>query len=113
MKNCFNEWYKFIITEKVPTYLCKDWNGTNDQKTIARFRCGTVCIGSKVWKEDDERQCRLCGAARETVLHWIMECRELSVENEEKGNILADSGEGLKWMKVILCKLKKKSETIM
>ena len=51
--------------------------------------------------------------ADQTVLHWIMECREVSVESEEKGNILAGTGEGLKWMKVVLCKLKKKSETIM
>ena len=97
----------------MPTYLCKDWNGTNDQKAIARLRCGTVCIGGKVRKEDDGRQCRLCGSARETVLHWIMECREVNVENEEKRNILADTREELKWMKVILCKPKKKSETIM
>ena len=69
--------------------------------------------GNEVWKEDDERQCRLCGSGSETTLHWIIECSEFSVENEEKGNILANNGEGLKWINVIFCKLKKKSETIM
>ena len=107
----FHEAYKFIRTEEVPEYLGRNWDSKAHQKTIARFRCGSICLGSRVWEEEDKKLCRLCDTERETIMHWIMNCREVETEEWERGMVLQGDGRGIKWMQRILEKLKKKSES--
>ena len=43
-------------------------------KVIARFRLGSENLGSKYWKREEEKKCRLCRKGEETLRHIFEEC---------------------------------------
>lgn len=63
---------------------------------IAKFRCG-----NSFWIGEQGRVCKLCGAARETVVHLLKECTELKERDESREEILTDNRLGVGWMKEI------------
>ena len=73
---------------------------------IARFRCGCEEMGSRYWKEEKERSCRICNEAVESVEHWAEECSKLERSQASVAMLLSETGEGWTWMKEVMRKIK-------
>lgn len=69
----YNKEYKISIKEEKPEYLCKKMKN-KDRKTIVRFRCGNEVREREHWKEEKEKQCRLCRKEIESLWHVLKEC---------------------------------------
>lgn len=88
----YNNNYKKIITEEIPKYL-EGKKKRKDRGIIARYRCGNETRGSQYWREEDDRRCRICKRAEESMSHILRECEETKSEitiefigEEGKGN---------------------------
>lgn len=101
----YNAAYNKIMTEELPLYLGRE-NG-KERKLIARFRCGNEERENRYWMKEDDRICRLCGEARETVEHLSRECVELKEREENTEYLLKEDGRGVEWMKLVVNKRRK------
>lgn len=87
-KSRYNNIYKDVMTEDAPKYL--NVRNSKDRSLIARYKCRNETKGSQHWREED-RRCRICRAAEESMFHILNECEasknELRIEEfvEEKG----------------------------
>jgi hypothetical protein len=64
-----------------------------ERKMMARFRCGNEERENRYWTEGEERRCRICNEARETIGHMWNECSEMRErERKEQGEILNEDG---------------------
>ncbi|XP_011881812.1 PREDICTED: uncharacterized protein LOC105569733 [Vollenhovia emeryi] len=97
--------YKELRTEHIPKYLQKKYKG-RDQRMIARYRCGNEEEGSKYWRKEEERVCRICGEKKETLEHLRSDCVETLRDDRNIKDILKDTGEGADWMRKVI-KLRK------
>lgn len=60
---------------------------------IAIFKCGNEARGNHIWREEEMRNCRVCGIERESLEHVVKECEktkdEMTLEeflrDDEKG----------------------------
>jgi hypothetical protein len=62
------------MTEEIPEYQGKE---SSKERMMARFRCGNEERESRYWKEGQERRCRMCYEARETIEHTWNGCSEI------------------------------------
>jgi hypothetical protein len=63
------------------------------RKMMARFRCGNEERENRYWTEEEERRCRICNEARETIGHMWNGCSEMRErERKEQGEILNEDG---------------------
>lgn len=95
----YNKEYKILIKEEKPKYLCKKMK-SKDRKTIARFRCGNEVREREHWKEEEEKQCRLCRKEIESLWHVLKECDKTRQE-EKIEKVLGEDGQGLKILRLI------------
>ena len=72
---------------------------------LARYRTGGEYNDSKAWLNDNEKSCRLCDEAPETVKHVIEECSEIKYKNKVD-RVLASDGCGIAFLKSIEWKRK-------
>ena len=98
--------YQHIWTIDKPQYLSLFKNQKEKIKMIARFRCGCEEMGSRYWKEEKERSCRICNEAVESVEHWAEECSKLERSQASVAMLLSETGEGWTWMKEVMRKIK-------
>jgi len=87
-----------IITEKFPKHL-KDRKKGKDRSIIARYRCGNETKGSQYWRKDDDRKCRICREAEESLFHILKECD--ATKNDMSIEEFIGEGKGLELMKKI------------
>ena len=99
--------FQKIKAEDLPGYLQKEWKKSQIQK-IARFRCGCAERGSQHWRREEERKCRLCNLEKETVEHWIEDCKELPRRHQTVEEVLAETGDGFAWIQMVSEKIDKK-----
>ena len=95
--------FQKIKAEDLPGYLQKEWKKSQIQK-IARFRCGCAERGSQHWRREEERKCRLCNLEKETVEHWIEDCKELPRRHQTGGSVGRDRSQvmalrGSRWFR--------------
>lgn len=61
--------------EEAPGYLRKDSKLSRKEVIkIARHRMGNEARANKYWEKEENRRCRLCGKAEETIKHIMEEC---------------------------------------
>jgi len=102
----YNETYKNILTEELPKYL-KGRRKRKDRSLIAR--CGNEIRGGQYWRKEEDRRCRICWHAEETIRHVLKECEKIrsGLEIEE---FLGEDGKGLELMKTIEKREERKRE---
>ncbi|XP_054004883.1 uncharacterized protein LOC128890435 [Hylaeus anthracinus] len=59
-----------------PEYLNKTGK-TDNQKLVARIRCGNLEEGNRYWVKEEDRKCGLCKLEKETLKHLIEDWQEL------------------------------------
>lgn len=77
---------RWIVNNQEETlgYLRKDNNlSRKDVIKIARYRMGNETRENRYWKKEENRSCRLCEEAEETIKHIMEECRISGRENQE------------------------------
>jgi hypothetical protein len=85
------------MTEEIPEYLGKE--STKERRMMATFRCGNE---ERERMEGQERSCRMCYEARETITHMRSGCSEIRErERRERGEMLNEDGREIRWMKEI------------
>ena len=83
-----------------------DYLKTNlEIQLLDRYRTGGKYNHSKVWLKDNEKLCRLCDEAPETVKHVIEEFSEIKYKNKVD-RVLASDGCGIAFLKCIEWKRK-------
>ncbi|XP_071636284.1 uncharacterized protein [Temnothorax longispinosus] len=102
----YNSNYKEILTEKLPKYLLGK-KKKKDRMLIARYRCGSEVKGSKHWREEEDRRCRIC-QKEENIEHILRKCEATKSEIQLK-EFLGEEGKGLEVMKWI-GKIRKEAE---
>lgn len=77
---------RWIVNNQKETlgYFRKDNNlSRKDVIKIARCRMGNETRENRYWKKEENRSCRLCEEAEETIKHIMEECRISGRENQE------------------------------
>ncbi|KAK0169307.1 hypothetical protein PV328_012222 [Microctonus aethiopoides] len=82
--------------EKIKTSRMK----SKERRLLARYRCGNEMNARKYWKEEKERNCRVCNETEENLWHVLRECRETKIEKGIE-EALEEGGEGLEILKDI------------
>ena len=95
----YNKEYIKIRTEERPGYL-KGRRKKKERNRMARYRCGNEIRGSRHWKEEEERKCRICKKGIEDWNHILKECEETKEEIDIK-TLLEENGGGYKVIKKI------------
>lgn len=110
-KSRYNKFYDNLVKEEIPKYL-KGVRKNKERIMIAKFRCGNEVKGSKFWKEESERKCRICEEKEETIKHMFEECEK--TKQMERGEvILGEDGQGVEFMRKVMEERKKKEEKKM
>jgi hypothetical protein len=79
----YNREYETCMTEEIPEYLWRE--SPKERKMMARFRCGNEERENRYWTEGDERRCRRCYEATETIEHTWNGCREMREKERKEG----------------------------
>jgi len=45
-----------------------------DRSLIVKYRCGNEIRGGQYWRKEEDRRCRICWHAEETLRHVLKEC---------------------------------------
>jgi hypothetical protein len=86
------------MIEGIPEFLGR--KSAKERKMRARFRRGNEEREKRYWTEGEERKCRKCYEARETIEHMWNGCSEMKErERKERGEILNEHGREIGWMK--------------
>lgn len=104
----YNTKYKKIRTEELPMYLRGRMN-KKDRSLLARFRCGNECKGGQHWIETEDRMCRICGKAEETLEHLSRGCNG-EIKEGKVEELLEESGEGLAELRRIMERRRKRED---
>jgi hypothetical protein len=71
----YNREYERCMTEEIPEYLWRE--SAKERKMMAKFRCGNEERENRYWTDGEERRCRMCYEATETIEHTWNGCREM------------------------------------
>ncbi|XP_053990557.1 uncharacterized protein LOC128882816 [Hylaeus volcanicus] len=106
----YNSRYKYIVTALRPEYLNKTGKGDN-QKLIARIRCGNLEEGNRYWLKEEDRKCGLCKLEKGTLKHLIEDCQDLETgELKEETLVEGRADERVaEWVRKIEKKRKERS----
>ncbi|XP_033362365.1 trichohyalin-like [Bombus vosnesenskii] len=96
----YNRHYRNIAKEGLPKYLegKMKWK---DRSIVARFRCSNETRAREHWKEEGERECRLCKKGEEDLKHVVEEC-EITGGARNMVETPNETGEGLAELKAII-----------
>ncbi|XP_053990568.1 uncharacterized protein LOC128882821 [Hylaeus volcanicus] len=106
----YNSRYKYIVTALCLEYLNKTGKRDN-QKLIARIRCGNLEEGNRYWLKEEDRKCGLCKLEKGTLKHLIEDCQDLETgELKEETLVEGRADERVaEWVKKIEKKRKERS----
>ncbi len=71
----FNPLYKKLIPKGEGAEYLRNINlNVKEKRAIGRFRTGGAGRAAEYWRSKEEKVCRMCGEAEETVSHMVLEC---------------------------------------
>ncbi len=103
----FNPLYQKIIPKgEGAEYLGNNNLNVKEKRAMARFRTGGAGRAAEYWRSKEEKVCRLCGEAKETVSHMVKECLKGVKWKGRVEKLLGEDSRGLEQLMWCVKKIK-------